>query len=124
TGAGKTTTLAKLATNPAAFGEWKVGVLTLDTYRAGALEQLMAFADAAGLPLEVAYEAAEVPGALKRLSRCDVVLVDTPGRSPRSVELNARWSSSLDALAPDEVHLVVPASLRPDLASVVRAEFA
>src|SRR5690606_33845112 len=62
TGAGKTTTIAKLASHPRAFGEQQVGLLTLDTYRVGAVEQLAIIADLAGLPLEVAYGPGEVEG--------------------------------------------------------------
>ncbi len=123
TGAGKTTTLAKLATHAGAFGRKRVGLLTLDTYRAGALEQLGTYAEIAGLPLEAVYDAREVPDALKRLRTCDVVLVDTPGRSPRSRELNEGWRGILAAVAPDETHLVVPATVRTDVAMAVRDAF-
>lgn len=123
TGAGKTTTLMKLALHSEAFAAWTIGIVTLDSYRTGALEQLHAFAEVARLPLEVVYDAGEVEGALRRLSRCDLVLADTPGRSPKSAELNARWNASLAALDAREVHLVAPASLRPDLATAVRGEF-
>jgi flagellar biosynthesis protein FlhF len=116
TGSGKTTTLAKLALHPAAFGGRKVGLLTLDTFRTGALEQLESYAGIAGLPLEVVYTLAEVGPAMARLAGCDVVLVDTPGRSPRSPERNAAWMEMLRAAAPDEVHLVVPAPLRLEVA--------
>src|SRR5690606_26427672 len=64
TGAGKTTTLAKLAVNPEAFGGWKVGLLTIDTFRTGALEQLESYARVVGLPLEIVYSAEEVTPAL------------------------------------------------------------
>jgi flagellar biosynthesis protein FlhF len=71
----------------------------------------------ADVPFEVVYDAREVDGAIKRLSpSCDVVIIDTPGRSPASAELTERWRSLLDTIAPDEVHLVLPASLRTDLA--------
>jgi flagellar biosynthesis protein FlhF len=123
TGVGKTTTIAKLATAAQPFPDWTVGLLTLDARRTGALEQIHAFAEAAKLPLEVVYGAAEVPGALRRLGRCDVILVDTPGRSRRNATLAAEWDEILRVLAPDEVHLAVPASLRPDLAAHVRADF-
>lgn len=116
TGAGKTTTAAKLAVHPGAFGRRRVGLLTLDTYRVGALEQLQTYAEIAGLPLEVAYHAREVPEALKRLRDREVVLVDTPGRSPRAQELNAGWRDLLAAVGPDEVHLVLPATVRADVA--------
>ena len=56
TGAGKTTTAAKLALHPDAFGQKRVGLLTLDTFRVGAIEQMQAFAEIAELRLEVVYD--------------------------------------------------------------------
>jgi flagellar biosynthesis protein FlhF len=117
TGAGKTTTLAKLAVNPAAFGGWKVGLLTIDTFRTGALEQLESYAAITGMPLEVVYSPEEVAGAMERLSSCDVILVDSPGRSPRHPAQNAAWMDLLKATNPDEVHLALPASIRLEVAS-------
>lgn len=117
TGAGKTTTAAKLAVRRGMFGAARPGLLTIDTYRVGGMEQLATYAELADVPFEVVYDAKEVDAAMKRLSQaCDVVLVDTPGRSPASAELTERWRSLLDTIAPDEVHLVLPASLRADLA--------
>ena len=117
TGAGKTTTAAKLAVRRGLFGTARPGLLTIDTYRVGGMEQLATYADLADVPFEVVYDAREVAAAMKRLaSTCDVIIIDTPGRSPSSAELTERWRSLLDALNPDEVHLVIPASLRPDLA--------
>ena len=124
TGAGKTTTLAKLALNPASFGGAKVGVLSLDTFRVAAVEQLQQYAEIASLPLEVAYDARDLPGALKRLDKCDVVLIDTPGRSGRSREANAQWHALLKSASPDETHLVIPATMRPDLLPGVAQQFA
>lgn len=122
TGAGKTTTAAKLAVRRGLFGNANVGLLTLDTYRVGGMEQLATYAELADVPFEVVYDAREIDAAMKRLSKCDVVIIDTPGRSPASAELTERWRALLDALAPDEVHLVLPASLRADLAiDVARA---
>lgn len=115
TGAGKTTTAAKLALHPRAFGARKVGLLTLDTFRVGAIEQIAQYAEVTSLPLEVVYDVREMPGALKRLDACDVVIIDTPGRSPRAKDANVQWQSMLRAAAPDEVHLVVPATLRSDM---------
>ena len=115
TGAGKTTTAAKLAIRRGMFGAARPGLLTIDTYRVGGMEQLATYAELADVPFEVVYDAREIDGAMKRLSQCDVLIIDTPGRSPASSELTERWRTLLDALAPDEVHLVLPASLRPDL---------
>ncbi|MBL0941021.1 MAG: hypothetical protein IBJ03_19205 [Gemmatimonadaceae bacterium] len=117
TGAGKTTTAAKLAVRRGMFGAARQGLLTIDTYRVGGMEQLATYAELADVPFEVVYDAREVDAAIKRLSAdCDVIIVDTPGRSPASAELTERWRSLLDAIAPDEVHLVLPATLRADLA--------
>ena len=116
TGAGKTTTAAKLAVKQGAFGLARVGLITIDTYRVGGMEQLSTYAELAGVPFEVVYDESEIASALKRLSVCDVVILDTPGRSPAAIELTERWRSLLDAFRPDEVHLVVPATLRADLA--------
>jgi flagellar biosynthesis protein FlhF len=124
TGAGKTTTAAKLALHPDAFGGHRVGLLTLDTFRVGAIEQIQAFAEIAELELEVVYDEREAIGALKRLDHCDVVIVDTPGRGPRSHDDNARWQAVLKPLSPDEVHLVVPATIRTDIAVALRDGYA
>lgn len=120
TGAGKTTSAVKLALNAHAFGAQRVGLITLDTYRAGAVAQLETYAEVARLPMEVVYDAADVAGALGRLSRCDVVIVDTPGRGPRTSDDDAPWRALLAALAPDEVHLVIPATMRTELAEGLR----
>jgi flagellar biosynthesis protein FlhF len=124
TGAGKTTTAAKLALQTEAFGTKRVGLLTLDTFRVGAIEQMQAFAEIAELKLEVVYDEREAIGALKRLDDCDVVIVDTPGRGPRSHSDAARWQAVLKPLSADEVHLVVPATMRTDIAMALRDVYA
>ena len=116
TGAGKTTTLAKLANHPQVFGGWPAGLLCLDTYRVGAIEQLRTYAELSGLPLEVAYAPNEVAAALARLAGCEVVLVDTAGRGPRQSAEIATLLAPLRGHGPLEVHLVLPAGLRPDVA--------
>src|SRR5690606_15288896 len=98
TGSGKTTTAAKLALSPHAFGSRKVGLITLDPFRVGGVEQLRTYADIAGLPLEVIYNAREIPAALARLSRCEVIVVDTPGRGPRAVAEELEWREILAEL--------------------------
>jgi flagellar biosynthesis protein FlhF len=115
-GAGKSAALLKLALNPVAFGGRTVGVITLDTYRPGAVEELTLCTQVAELPLEVVHGAGDVAGALERLAHCEVVLVDTPGRSPRLRSAGGEWRRCLQALQPDEVHMVLPAGLRDDVA--------
>lgn len=117
TGAGKTTTIAKLASNVHAFGTWNVGMVTLDTFRVAGLEQIATYAEIAGCPLEVAYDADDAEHAIAQLNALDVILVDTPGRSPKSGAREEEWWPILRAMRPDEIHLVVPAGLRPDVAN-------
>ena len=124
TGAGKTTTIAKLATSAVAFGRQRVGLLGLDSYRIGAVEQLAAYADIAGLPLATASSEAELAPAMARLADCDVILIDTPGRSPKQGEDLATLRRWLLHLAPDEVHVVIPAGLMPQLVRRIVAQYA
>lgn len=123
TGSGKTTTAAKLAVHAEAFGNRRVGFLTLDTYRAGALEQLQGYADAAQIPLEIVYEPRELDGALKRLGTCEIIIIDTPGRSPNDAGKFPPWRELLRRIRPAETHLAVPATLRLDLAAQLREEY-
>ncbi len=113
TGAGKTTTVAKLASHPDAYRSVRAGILNLDTYRVGAIEQSRMYAELVGCPCEVAYDHDELARAAKRLAGLDVVLVDTAGRGPRQGDGLAATQALVAALAPDEVHLVAPAGLSP-----------
>ena len=117
TGAGKTTTIAKMAANVHAFGTWSVGMLTLDTFRVAGLEQIATYAEITGCPLEVAYDVEDAARAISQLNALDVILVDTPGRSPKSGAREEEWWPILRSMRPDEIHLVVPAGLRPDVAT-------
>jgi flagellar biosynthesis protein FlhF len=121
TGAGKTTTAAKLAVHAQAFGGRRVGFLALDTYRAGAVEQLQGYADAAELPLEIVYDATELAGARRRLAACEVIIIDTPGRGLQGKD--RAWRRLLREIGPSETHLVVPATMRIDLAVDLHREY-
>lgn len=123
TGAGKTTTIAKLATHPGVFGGRRVGLLGLDTYRIGAVEQLQSYAEIARLPCEVVYEGDDIPRALKRLRECRVILVDTPGRGPHRQDDSATVRHWLRQLDPAEVHLALPAGQLPAVGRRLLATF-
>ncbi len=83
TGVGKTTSLAKLAARYAFLSySYKVGIVTLDSYRIGAVEQLYTYAKMMKLPIESALDSYDFKRALDRLSDCDIILVDTVGSSP------------------------------------------
>ncbi len=81
TGVGKTTTVAKIAAGLVARHRRRVGLLNLDTYRIGAVEQLRIYGDLMGVPVEVANTAARLSESIARLSENDVILVDSAGRS-------------------------------------------
>lgn len=122
TGVGKTTTLAKLAANFALIGGWDVGLVTTDTFRIGAIQQLRTYADLVGLPLWVARDAEELR-SLCRGARQELVLIDTAGHSPGDQGKLEEVSGLARALPGGSmVLLVVPAGTRQeDLAEVVEA---
>jgi flagellar biosynthesis protein FlhF len=122
TGSGKTTTLAKLANHRDVFGGDAVGMLCLDTYRVGAVEQARAYAELSRLPLEVVYEARDVARARQRLRDCRVLLVDTAGRAPSRPGDLAEIRVLLAELNPCEVHLTLPAGLDARRARAVYAQ--
>jgi flagellar biosynthesis protein FlhF len=122
TGSGKTTTVAKLATHPRVFGNRRVGLLCLDTFRIGGIDQLKTYAEIARLPFEVAYSPEDLARARGKFADCDVILVDTPGRSPRQRNDRESAGGLLEALAPQEVHLVIPAGTAPRLARMMVRE--
>jgi flagellar biosynthesis protein FlhF len=119
TGAGKTTTAAKLATHPRVFGNRRVGLLGLDTYRIGGADQLRTYAAIARLECDVAYGVDDLARARKALGSCDVILVDTPGRSPRQRQDREFTEELLRRLEPAEVHLTIPAGTAAHLAAAM-----
>lgn len=86
TGVGKTTTLAKIAAEAKIDKHRTVGLLTIDTYRIGAVEQLRKYAHLLEIPLEIAVDRMSLKRSLRRLDHCDTILIDTIGRSPRDEE--------------------------------------
>jgi len=107
TGVGKTTTIAKLAANFRLREQKRVGLITVDTYRIAAVEQLRTYADIIDLPMEVVSTAREMREATARMANLDLVLLDTAGRSPRD-EIKVRELKTMLAEAgADEVHLVL-----------------
>jgi flagellar biosynthesis protein FlhF len=107
TGVGKTTTIAKLAANYRLREKRRVGLITVDTYRVAAVEQLRTYADIIDLPMEVVATPREMREAVARMSHLDLVLMDTAGRSPRDEVRIQELKSMLAEAQPDEVHLVL-----------------
>ena len=110
TGVGKTTTVAKLAAGFRLQARRRVGLLTIDTFRIAAVQQLRAYADIMDLPMQVVEHGHEMTAALEKLGDVDLVLIDTAGRSPRSDARVEQLVEMLRPAQPDETHLVISAS--------------
>ncbi|MCL1940420.1 MAG: flagellar biosynthesis protein FlhF, partial [Synergistaceae bacterium] len=112
TGVGKTTTIAKLA---AIFSLWehkKVLLLTSDTYRIAAVEQLRTYAKILGIPTEVIFEPDGINGILENYEKTDVILLDTAGRNQKDARHIEAFNSLFEAFKPDAVHLVLAANMK------------
>jgi len=107
TGVGKTTTIAKLAANYRLKEQRRIGLITVDTYRIAAVEQLRTYAEIIDLPMQVVSTPDEIGEALRRMEDVDLVLMDTAGRSPRDEVKIQQLSAFLTAADADEVHLVL-----------------
>lgn len=107
TGVGKTTCIAKLAVISKILHNLNIGLISLDTYRLGAIDQLKIFSDISNIELRVAYDASEIPGYLNDYRKKDIVFIDTAGRSQNNKELLMDTKNFISTLKPDEVYLVL-----------------
>ena len=118
TGVGKTTTIAKLAARYALQKQkkYKVGIITLDTYRIGAVEQLMTYARMMKLPIEAVVDPSDFEEALNRLRNNDIILIDTVGSSQHDKEKLEKLHSFLgvNTYASIDVNLVLSATTKYD----------
>ena len=123
TGVGKTTTLAKVAAHFVLEQNLKGALITADTYRISAVEQLKKYAEILGLPVEVVYSAAELRKAIARHRSKDFVLVDTAGRSQYNEFQMDELKELLAAHPRMEKHLVVSATTKEEDASEIMTRF-
>ncbi len=107
TGVGKTTTIAKLAATHKLRQGKRVGLLTTDTYRIAAVEQLRTYAEIIALPLRVVHSPADMPDACAALADCDTILIDTAGRAPADAARLDELRAFINAARPHETHLVL-----------------
>ncbi|MCH7591894.1 MAG: flagellar biosynthesis protein FlhF [Planctomycetes bacterium] len=110
TGVGKTTTIAKLAANFRLRENRKVGLITIDTYRIAAVEQLRTYAEIIEVPLEVVTSPPQLERALARMADRDYIFIDTAGRSQKDTAKLDELASFFSVRRPDEVHLVLSGS--------------
>lgn len=121
TGAGKTTTIAKLAAYFSLEKKKKVSLITADTYRIAAVEQLRTYAEIVGIDLQVVFRPDEVMETIQACADSDIILVDTAGRSQMNREHLEELSAFLAELKPDAKHLVLSAGTKEsDLRDIVQ----
>lgn len=123
TGVGKTTTIAKLSSILTINYYMRVGLITADTYRIAAVEQLKTYADILGLDVQVVYNPEDIENNVDRLRPLhDVVLIDTAGRSHRKEETLAELKEMLDCVPDCQRYLVLSVTTKyEDLLSIVNA---
>ncbi len=125
TGVGKTTTIAKIASKFSVELKKKVALLTADTYRIAAAEQLRTYANILEVPFRIIYTIEEMESALKDFKNFDYVFVDTAGHSHQNEEQKNVMGSfihSVDGIVEREVYLVVSATTKyRDLMSIADA---
>ena len=123
TGVGKTTNLAKLAAIFSVQKHAKVGVITADTYRIAASDQLQVYANIIDLEMKVAPDANEMAEAIRHFRGHDLVLIDTAGGSPYNTDQMDEIREVLAAAKPDEVMMVLSASTPLEDLEGIAAQF-
>lgn len=114
TGVGKTTTIAKIASDLKLNQGADVALLTADTYRIAAVEQLRTYANILGIPLSIVYSASEISDMKAELDKHDVVLIDTAGRSDKNKDQINDLKMMLKTIPDDhkETYLVLSATTK------------
>lgn len=107
TGVGKTTTIAKLAANMSFLEGKEVALITLDTYRVSAAQQLRTFAEIIGIPISVVFNPQDLGKAIKQYQEKDIIFVDTAGRSPYKDTHMEELQEFIAVANPDEIILVL-----------------
>lgn len=112
TGVGKTTTTAKLAAMYALNRGNKVALITMDIFRVGAVEQLKTYTKIMGIPLEVASTPKELERAVERHSDCDLILIDTAGRSHKDADKLEEMKGFLETTIQADIYLCLSATTK------------
>ncbi|QAT39965.1 flagellar biosynthesis protein FlhF [Clostridium sp. JN-9] len=121
TGVGKTTTIAKLAGKLALIEKKKVGLITIDTYRIGAVEQLKTYAEIMNIPFKVVMTIKEMESAVEDMKGCDVILIDTTGRSSKNVMQISELRAYIEKINSNNIHLVISCTTKAkDIADIVK----
>lgn len=122
TGVGKTTTIAKLAAHHALNEGQSVGLISADTYRIAAVEQLRTYSDILNIPLEVVYKSSEINKAIDNLKHKDLIFIDTAGRSHKNKEQILELETLLQQIECKEVYFVISCTTRTvDIKEMIKA---
>ncbi|MDE6024493.1 MAG: flagellar biosynthesis protein FlhF [Lachnospiraceae bacterium] len=123
TGVGKTTTMAKLASKYKIEEKYDIAMFSVDTYRIAAIDQIKTYANIINTPMEVVYTPEEMKNLVEKYKACDLIFVDTAGRSHKNDEQKNDLSSIIDAVKDyeKEIYLVVSATTKySDLKSIAK----
>jgi flagellar biosynthesis protein FlhF len=121
TGVGKTTTIAKLAGLHAMVEQRNVALVTVDTYRIAAVEQLKTIGEIMNVPVKVVFTPEELKACLQELADKDIIFLDTAGRSHKNAEQIEELGAFLEQAQADDVYLVLSGTSKTeDLADIVQ----
>ncbi len=114
TGVGKTTTIAKLASKFKLENKCRLAIITADTYRVAAVEQIRTYANILSVPVNVVYNAEEMKQAIEKYKDYDLIFVDTAGRSHKNEEQREDVKNLLESIQEynREIYLVVSATTK------------
>ena len=126
TGVGKTTTIAKLASRAKVNQRRKVGLITLDTFRIGAVDQLKQYADIFKVPVHVVERSSELVEMVDKCSTAgdEIIYIDSAGRSPRDEPKMSELREFIDVLPEAEIHLVLSTTTQPQTIANIAERFA
>ncbi len=111
TGVGKTTCIAKLAVISKILHNLDIGLITIDTYRLGALDQLKILAEISNIDFLVAYEPSDLPKLVSKFKKKNLIFIDTVGRSQKNKKLLENINTFLKAVKVDETFLVMSSTV-------------
>ena len=110
TGVGKTTSIAKIAAKYALIDKKKVSLITFDTYRVGAVEQLKIYAKIIGLPVDVVLSPSDLKGVIDKKKDAELILIDTAGRSHKDRDYVTELGNLASQKEEIDCHLVLSAT--------------
>lgn len=123
TGVGKTTTIAKIAAEYALRRGQKVALVSLDTYRLGAVDQLRIYGEIMEVPFEVAGGKEDLRRIVASHSDKDLILIDTTGRSHQDKDYSGQLKEIFDAVGGVEIHLVLSVTAQEKLFNATYRQF-